>query len=177
MENGTKYPVIIYPADPSMTSGKRGWLPQVVVLHHTGGSGSVESQVEYLRKNDRGVSIHVVIGKDGKRYRMVTDDVIAHHVGNSSIGSIGKNEGIPVVSPNGMSLGIELVNTGSKTKVDPWPDAQVESCAEQVAEWLEKYDIEMVTSHGGIDKMGKYDPYKFPFHKFWQYVGQMIRSR
>lgn len=172
----TNYNVIVYPADESVRGSKRSWNPQVVVLHHTGGSGKVEDQLNYLRKNDRGVSIHVVIGKDGTRYRMIEDEVIAHHVGYSLIGSIGQNEGIPVVNPNSMSLGIELVNTGSKKILDPWPDAQVDSCAEQVVEWLKKYDIKMVTSHSGIDRMGKYDPYKFPMQKFWGYVGYYLRK-
>ncbi len=162
-------------APRGMTGGRRSWDPQVVVLHHTGGSGSEENQVQYLLKNDRFVSIHVCIAKSGKRYRMVPDDVIAHHVGNSAIGSIGLGDGIPRVTSNGMSLGIELINSGSKVVLDPWPEAQVQSCAEQVSEWLLKYDIKMVTSHGGIDKMGKYDPYKFPMKKFWGYVGSYMK--
>lgn len=172
----TNHKVIVYPADESVIGGQRGWSPRVVVLHHTGGSGKVEDQVNYLRKNDRGVSIHVVIGKDGTRYRMVRDEQIAHHVGYSHIGSIGKGMGVPVVTPNSMSLGIELVNTGNRKVIDPWPDVQVDSCAEQVAEWMKKYEIEMVTSHGGIDKMGKYDPYKFPYTQFWMYVGYYMQK-
>lgn len=172
----TNHKVIVYPADESVVGGVRGWNPRVIVLHHTGGNGRVEDQLKYLQKNDRMVSAHVVIGKDGTRYRMVRDDVIAHHVGNSEIGTIGKGGGVPVVTPNSMSLGIELVNTGSKRLLDAWPDVQVDSCAEQVAEWMRKYEIEMVTSHGGIDKMGKYDPYKFPYLRFWGYVGYYLRK-
>lgn len=160
-----KYTVIERPAK---SFGSRfGNNPKVVVLHHTGGSGNVENEVRYLQDNPPGVSIHVCIAKDGTRYRMVDDKYAAYHVGYSKVGSIGKGA-------NQVSLGIELINTGSKTKRDLWPDEQVESCAEQVVQWMKAYNIEMVTSHGGIDTRGKFDPYLFPWNRFWGYVGRIM---
>jgi N-acetyl-anhydromuramyl-L-alanine amidase AmpD len=67
-----------------------------------------------------------------------------------------------------MSLGIEIMNSGSKSVPDPYPFSQVDSTAEQVAIWLKKFPtIQMITPHAGIDTQGKYDPYAFPWDIFW----------
>jgi len=155
-----------YPVDtvPALShGGTRAMPPQVIVLHHTGSSGTPQSQIAYLRSNPRGVSIHTIIAKDGRRTRMVDDDHVAFHVGYSVIGSLGNR------SPNAMSLGIEIMNSGSKAVPDPYPHAQVDSVAEQVAIWLKKFpSIQMITPHAGIDTQGKYDPYAFPWDIFWK---------
>jgi N-acetyl-anhydromuramyl-L-alanine amidase AmpD len=116
-----------------------------------------------LRSNSPGVSIHCIIAKDGRRTRMVDDERIAFHVGFSAIGSLGNR------SANAMSLGIEIINSGSKSVPDPYPHSQVDSTAEQVAIWLKKFPtIQMITPHAGIDTKGKYDPHAFPWDVFWQ---------
>jgi N-acetylmuramoyl-L-alanine amidase len=152
-----QYPESNVPA--SSTGGKRKALPTVIVLHHTGGSGNDANEIAYLQNNPAGVSIHYYISKTGTRTRMVPDDVIAYHCGNSKVGSLG--------APNAASLGIEICNTGSKTKPDPYPLAQIESTAQVVARWLHAYPIQMITSHAGIDTKGKYDPYNFPWQQFY----------
>jgi N-acetyl-anhydromuramyl-L-alanine amidase AmpD len=155
-----------YPVDtvPALSQGgARPQPPEVIVLHHTGSAGSSFSQIEYLRNNPRGVSIHCIIAKDGRRTRMVDDSCIAYHVGYSVIGSLGNR------NPNAMSLGIEIMNSGSKTVPDPYPHEQVDSVAEQVSIWLKKFPtIQMITPHAGIDTQGKYDPYAFPWDVFWK---------
>ena len=154
-----------YPVDtvPALSQGGvRPMPPEVIVLHHTGSAGPAFNQIEYLRNNARSVSIHCIIAKDGRRTRMVIDERIAYHVGYSSVGSLGNR------SPNGMSLGIEIMNSGSKSVPDPYPFSQVDSTAEQVAIWLKKFPtIQMITPHAGIDTQGKYDPYAFPWDIFW----------
>jgi N-acetylmuramoyl-L-alanine amidase len=151
------------------TGGKRSSAPTVIVLHHTAGSGNAAAEVEYLRENPRGVSIHYHVAKNGARTRMVPDDVIAFHVGLSKVGSLG--------APNAASLGIEISNTGSKTKPDLYPAEQVASVASIVATWLKKYPgIQMITSHAGIDTKGKYDPYNFPWADFWRLVGKAVNE-
>jgi N-acetyl-anhydromuramyl-L-alanine amidase AmpD len=155
-----------YPVDtvPALSQGgARPMPPEVIVLHHTGSTGSPQSQIEYLRSNSRGVSIHCIIAKDGRRTIMVIDERIAYHVGFSVIGSLGNR------SANAMSLGIEIMNSGSKTVPDPYPLSQVDSVAEQVAIWLKKFPtIQMITPHAGIDTKGKYDPFAFPWDIFWK---------
>ena len=155
-----------YPVDavPALShGGVRAQPPQVIVLHHTGSAGPAFNQIAYLRSNARSVSIHCIIAKDGRRTRMVDDERIAFHVGFSAIGSLGNR------SANAMSLGIEIMNSGSKTVPDPYPHSQVDSTAEQVAIWLKKFPtIQMITPHAGIDTKGKYDPHAFPWDVFWK---------
>jgi N-acetyl-anhydromuramyl-L-alanine amidase AmpD len=147
------------------TGGPRTRPIQVIVLHHTGGQSSCENDIKYLRQNAAGVSIHVVIDKAGHRTRMVPDETVAYHVGYSKVGSLGH--------PNDVSLGIELCNRGSKNTPDPYTHEQVDSCAEQVATWLKQHPtIQMITPHAGIDTMGKYDPYGFPWDIFWRLVAE-----
>lgn len=162
-----KYPVIVRMAK---SHGSRNKLePNMVVLHHTAGSGNTENEVSYLQSNSAGVSIHVCIAKDGTRYRMVDDERSAYHVGYSKV-SLG--------NANQVSLGIELINKGRKVPpFDDYPDAQVESCAEQVVEWMAKYNIMVVTSHEAIDTRGKFDPWRFPWKKFWMYVGEAWQNQ
>jgi N-acetyl-anhydromuramyl-L-alanine amidase AmpD len=163
-----------YPVDtvPALSQGgARPMPPEVIVLHHTGSAGTPQSQIEYLRNNPRGVSIHVIIAKDGRRTRMVIDECIAYHVGYSVIGSLGNR------NPNAMSLGIEIMNSGSKTVPDPYTHEQVDSVAEQVSIWLKKFPtIQMITPHAGIDTQGKYDPYAFPWDVFWKLLSEHMRG-
>lgn len=160
-----KYPEMTVAA--TSHGSKRAKPPQVIVLHHTAGSGNTAAEVEYLRKNDRGVSIHYHIAKDGLKTRMVPDDVIAYHVGNSLTGSLGL--------PNNVALGIEISNKGDGK--DPFTLAQLESVAETVALWLWLYPIQMVTSHAGIDTKGKIDPLAFPWQQFWGLVSIAMREK
>jgi len=161
------YPEQTVPA--ANTGGKRTKAPTVIVLHHTGGSGNDANEIAYLQNNAAGVSIHYYVSKTGARTRMVPDDVIAFHVGYSKVGSLG--------APNAASLGIEISNTGSKTKPDLFPAEQVASVAGIVATWLNKYPgIQMVTSHAGIDTRGKYDPHNFPWADFWRLVGSAVNQ-
>jgi len=160
----TTYPEQTKPA--ASTGGKRKALPTVIVLHHTAGNGNAASELAYLQNNPAGVSIHYHVAKDGSRTRMVPDDVIAYHVGNSLVGSLG--------SPNAAALGIEISNTGSKTVPDAYPVAQIDSVAGIVARWLAAYPIQMITSHAGIDTKGKYDPYNFPWQAFYELLAKHV---
>ncbi|NBW22032.1 MAG: N-acetylmuramoyl-L-alanine amidase [Caulobacteraceae bacterium] len=164
-------PYLVDTVPAQSQGGVRPQPPEVIVLHHTGSTGSAQSQIEYLRSNPRGVSIHVIIAKDGRRTRMVIDERIAYHVGYSVVGSLGNR------NANAMSLGIEIMNSGSKNLPDPYPHNQVDSVAEQVALWLKKFPtIQMITPHAGIDTQGKYDPYAFPWDVFWRLLSEYMRG-
>lgn len=148
------------------TGGKRKGLPLAIVLHHTAGNTDRANEVQYLKSNPRGVSIHYHVAKDGYKTRMVPDDVVAFHVGYSTVGSLG--------NPNEVSLGIEISNRG--TGKDPYPADQVDSVAEIVAGWMHKYYIRMITPHAGIDTKGKIDPYDFPWGWFWLYTTARLNA-
>ncbi|CBA14958.1 N-acetylmuramoyl-L-alanine amidase [Xanthomonas albilineans] len=90
---------------------------QLIVIHFTG-KNSLQESLDTLRsRNGLGelVSAHYLIGPDGKRYQLVSDQLRAWHAGVGRWGTI--------TDVNSASIGIELDNDG-KT---PFPQAQIDS--------------------------------------------------
>jgi N-acetylmuramoyl-L-alanine amidase len=98
----------------SPNQNKRG--PVLVVIHYTD-QDSVEQSLKTLRSaNSKGkVSSHYLIGADGKRYQLVSDDRRAWHAGAGRWGTI--------TDVNSASIGIELDNNGHS----PFAQAQIDS--------------------------------------------------
>ncbi|MBB4131552.1 MULTISPECIES: N-acetylmuramoyl-L-alanine amidase [unclassified Xanthomonas] len=90
--------------------------PILIVLHFTD-QHSVQQSLSTLRGRNRGgkVSAHYLIGGDGKRYQLVSDDERAWHGGAGRWGTI--------TDINSASIGIELDNDGS----EPFAPAQIDS--------------------------------------------------
>ncbi len=130
-------------------SDRAGAAPQFIGLHHSGGTDSLA----YLTRNAAQVSTHRLIAKPGTIYTMVDDSRAANTVGLSNVGvylaGVAKN-------PNRISLNIELENTG--TGADPYPDAQVDACGWQIAQWWHQYGALPLVPHKLIDPHGKTDP-------------------
>lgn len=78
--------------------------PEIVVLHDTAGRLAPGNAANYLRKNDRKVSVHFVVERDGLLEQQVPVDRRANHAGKSQYHG-RKNV-------NGFSVGIEIVNPG-----------------------------------------------------------------
>jgi N-acetyl-anhydromuramyl-L-alanine amidase AmpD len=95
---------------PSPYCGSRGTHEVEAILYHfTAGprmwnKDGQGGTVGYFQSNDRRVSIHYVIGKDGRTVQMCELGQAAHHAGESTLG--GRT------SVNARSIGIELVNFG-----------------------------------------------------------------
>lgn len=125
---------------------------QVIVLHHTGGVNSLD----WLSTTSKPpVSVQRLITKTGLIYRIVPDGEQAYHVGRSSIGLHTVAEG-DLGSAGEIALGIELENLG--TGNDPYPEAQRDACAWQVASWWRAYGVLPIVTHKLIDTKGKIDP-------------------
>jgi N-acetylmuramoyl-L-alanine amidase len=119
----------------------------LVVLHATGGpdcnpalsfkGGTLNGIVRHFQENDRGVSIHYIIGEDGSVVRMVPEDQVANHI----FGSSTRNR----------SLGIELVNDGNGE--DHFPSQQIFALADLLVEILKCFGLEMdaVQGHAALD--------------------------
>jgi N-acetylmuramoyl-L-alanine amidase len=119
----------------------------LVVIHSTGGpdcnsaiafrGGTLGSNVRHFRDNDRGVSIHYIVGEDGTVVRMVSEDQIAFHITGSAL--------------RNRSLGIELVNDGNGT--DPYPHEQILGLVDLLVEILCTYglDSNAVRGHEDLD--------------------------
>ncbi|WDS35592.1 N-acetylmuramoyl-L-alanine amidase [Pseudoxanthomonas sp.] len=90
--------------------------PVLVVIHYTD-QDSVQQSLDTLRSaNSKGkVSAHYLIGADGKRYQLVSDDRRAWHAGAGHWGAIS--------DVNSASIGIELDNNGHA----PFAQAQIDS--------------------------------------------------
>ncbi|WAH63995.1 N-acetylmuramoyl-L-alanine amidase [Xanthomonas hortorum] len=90
--------------------------PILIVLHFTD-QHSVQQSLSTLRGRNSGgrVSAHYLIGDDGQRYQLVSDDQRAWHGGAGRWGTI--------TDINSASIGIELDNDGSA----PFAPAQIDS--------------------------------------------------
>lgn len=90
--------------------------PILIVLHFTD-QQSVPQSLGTLRGRNSGgrVSAHYLIGEDGARYQLVSDDQRAWHGGAGRWGTI--------TDINSASIGIELDNDGS----EPFAPAQIDS--------------------------------------------------
>ena len=90
--------------------------PLIIVLHATE-QQSARQSLDTLRSANSGgrVSAHYLIGSDGKRYQLVSDERRAWHGGAGSWGTI--------TDINSASIGIELDNDGQS----PFAEAQVQS--------------------------------------------------
>lgn len=133
-------------------SSRGGARPRCIVLHHTAGRDSLD----YLTRNARGVSTHVLIPKDGRLIRMVPDGWAAHTVGASNVGRFTTAAG-DAGSANQISLNIELEHLGDGR--DAYTDAQYHACAWQIADWWRQHGALPVLTHALIDTHGKTDPY------------------
>lgn len=86
-------------------SSRQGQRAKYVILHSTATpvGGSLESTANYLKQNDRGVSIHELVGTNTV-YRMVADDKAAHHCESETAQLPG---GEPNYLNNELTWGIE----------------------------------------------------------------------
>lgn len=99
---------------PSTNQDER--RPILIVLHYTD-QDSVQESLDTLRTRNSGgpVSAHYLVGRDGSRYQLVSDERRAWHGGPGRWGTI--------TDINSASIGIELDNDGSS----PFPPEQIDS--------------------------------------------------
>lgn len=144
--------------------------PQVIILHAT--VGTFTSSLDWLTKNPQSVvSVQRLIDKNGRIYKIASDEQIANHVGASTLwGRINLNR---------IALGIEFVNKNDGK--DPYPDVQVQAGARQCVEWFGHHSVMPILGHYQVDTQGKSDPAGFPWLAFWgwvnEYMADALRSR
>lgn len=104
---------------PSPNHGPRrdGLRPSLVVLHYTA-MESADAALERLCDPKHEVSCHYLIGKDGRVWQLVDEDLRAWHAGAGSWGGMG--------DVNSRSIGIELDNRGTHPFSAPLMAALVE---------------------------------------------------
>lgn len=98
--------------------------PKIIVLHSTE-SGTADhgfNDSRYLSHGSTQADIHVVVGNDGTKYRLVPDGRKAWHVAGY----------------NSIALGIEHDGRAAQGH---WPEAQLRASACQAAYWCRRYGI------------------------------------
>lgn len=173
--------IVDRPADSAHKGGKRlGY--RFFVIHSTATPLTakptpLENALAYLTTTSppsRPVSTHRVIAKSGQIYKLVPDNEVAWHAGFAQVGPLphANSAGVVVESLNQWSLGIELDNDNSGR--DPYTDAQMESCAAQLAEWIGAYGFLAPVGHGWIDR-NKTDPKGFDWEDLYRRIWARLK--
>jgi len=158
--------------------------PALIVLHET--VVDEASALALFRRNhsDDGqqASYHVLIGRDGRRIRVVPDGARAFGAGDSDFQGMAvqlKPDLQPSV--NNIALHVSLVSPpdgadGERRGHSGYTEAQYRSLASQIALWQARYGIQatLVLTHQEVDRSGsRRDPRSFE----WRRLGQDLQSR
>ena len=130
---------------------------KVLVIHYTGMQSERESIARLCNSKSK-VSSHFVITRNGTVYRLIIDNKIAWHAGNSRWGNF-KNL-------NKNSIGIELVNKGHQFGYTNFKKKQLLSLIEICKKIIKKYKIKSrnIVGHSDVAPLRKIDPgEKFPW--------------
>lgn len=183
----------VSPADPSNFGPRLAadWQgrpvrrsPALIVLHETVVDESSALALFQRPHSDDGqqVSYHVVIGRDGRRIRVVPDAQRAFGAGDSDLGGMAVQLK-PGLQPsvNNIALHVSLVSPpdgadGERRSHSGYTEAQYRSLASQIAQWQALYGIQasLVVTHQEVDRSGsRHDPRSFD----WRRLGQDLQSR
>ncbi|HEY8616270.1 N-acetylmuramoyl-L-alanine amidase [Phenylobacterium sp.] len=136
---------------PSPNWDHRTAPPDVLVLHYTG-MQTGQAALDRLRDPEAKVSSHYLVEEDGRVFRLVPEERRAWHAGVSFWkGQRGLN---------GTSIGIEIVNPGHEFGYRPFPEAQIASVIQLVADIRTRWTIEdgKIVGHSDIAPDRKEDP-------------------
>lgn len=144
---------------PNFTPKDPGRKIACVVIHAT--VGAREPSLQWMCNPESKVSAHYLVDKIGGIFHLVHEQNLAWHAGESTF------EGQTNV--NAFSVGIELENANDGK--DPYPSAQLESCADLVSAICNEHGIHpgAVVSHASIALPAgrKTDPAGFPWSDFY----------
>lgn len=134
--------------------------PSLIVIHFTS-IGDTQESLDVLRSRNSGgpVSAHYLIGEDGKRYQLVSDERRAWHAGSGSWGTI--------LEVNSASIGIELDNDGHS----PYTDAQIQSLIVLLDDLCTRWRIPrtQIIGHSDLAPGRKVDPGPlFPWKRLYE---------
>lgn len=187
------YPEQAAPADPS-NYGRRlavDWqgrpvpnTPVLIVLHETVVDEPTALALFRRRHSDDGqqASYHVLIGRDGRRLRVVPDAERAFGAGDSEFAgmAVQLKQGLRP-SVNNIALHVSLVtppdgSDGEAGGHSGYTPEQYRSLATQIAQWQASYGIpaSQVVTHQEVDRSGsRRDPRALD----WATLGRDLRSR
>ncbi len=135
-------------------------MPVIIVLHATEQHSVQQSLLTLRTANDHGrVSAHYLIGRDGRRYQLVSDELRAWHAGGGRWGTI--------TNLNAASLGIEIDNDG----VMEFTDAQIDSLLVLLEDLCTRWAIprSQIIAHADLAPTRKVDPgARFPWRRLYE---------
>jgi N-acetylmuramoyl-L-alanine amidase len=136
---------------PSPNFDARKAVPDSVILHYTG-MQTGEAAIERLRDPEAKVSAHYVVEEDGRIFRLVAEERRAWHAGAAFW------KGVKDI--NSASIGIEIVNPGHEFGYRAFPDAQVASVINLLADVRSRWMISdsRILGHSDIAPARKVDP-------------------
>lgn len=150
----------------SFEKGRPGSV-RMVVMHST--AGRYPGDYNWLLRGggvvngqDRPVSVHYYIDKQGVVSQMVDDNDTAWHAGDSAWDVDGKR----IRYCNSISVGIELEN--NNTGREPFPEAQYNAALQLTRELVARYNVprRQLVRHLDISPGRKTDPAGFPWARF-----------
>jgi N-acetylmuramoyl-L-alanine amidase len=144
---------------PSPNFDARTGPPDIIVLHYTG-METGQAALDRLRDPEAKVSAHYLVEEDGRVFRLVPEERRAWHAGVS----FWKGR----ENLNGVSIGIEIVNPGHEWGYAPFPEAQVRSVIELVADIRSRWIVadRDIVGHSDIAPDRKEDPGElFPWRR------------
>lgn len=159
--------IIDAPADEHHKGGRTVLIPRRIVIHATAGTNSLRW---LTRQSIPEVSVHRLIARDGRIYKLGEDWEVMYHVGHATM---FPHPFIGLTNANYTSLGIELENTNDGTQ--EYTSSQLASAAGQVVEWIGQFGYIPVVSHADLDAR-KHDPFRFPWEQFMVLVWDRITS-
>lgn len=120
------------------------------------------------------MSYHILVGRDGRRVRIVPDQNRAYGSGMSTFGDLTLRDRPGSVGPiNNIALHISLVTPpdgrGDAHGHSGYTDAQYQTIAEQVLLWQARFGIPItrLTTHAAVDcSRSRYDPRSFRWERF-----------
>jgi hypothetical protein len=136
------------------SSGRR---IETVVLHSSynnqgGDRYSVDKVIDIWKSYE--VAPHYMIDRKGDIFRLVEDEDIAYHAGNSKMPDGRTNV-------NGFSIGVEILNAED----DEYTAAQYEAVNDLIAYLKKKYGVKYVVGHADIAPGRKTDPWNFDWKR------------
>lgn len=157
-------PIIKKPT-PHYNTRPAGTKPDLIVLHADAGASDAGT-ISWIADPSSKVSYHLFVGRDGRVYRFVEDDLRAWHAGASSFA------GIP--DCNDYSIGVSFANNQTG---ELFPTVQVDAGVALVS-WLcarHGIGVSRITTHAIISPGRKHDPGpNFPLTAFLARVGGVL---
>lgn len=136
---------------PNFDARPEGMQVDMLVMHYTG-MKTADEALARLTDYNASVSAHYTIGRDGRVYQHVPEEMRAWHAGVSYWA--GQR------AVNAFSIGIELVNPGHEFGYVSFPDEQIGALIDLSQAILKRHPIpkERVLGHSDVAPARKADP-------------------